>query len=79
MKPGEMVENWLFYAVTVCLLQSGCFFRYKNCMKRPDPSDINGFRPFLAEMKGFEPLCRDEPTNAFRVRRVMATSLHLQI
>lgn len=32
---------------------------------------------FSTEMKGFEPLCRDEPTNAFRVRRVMATSLHL--
>ena len=33
---------------------------------------------FQAETVGFEPTCRDEPTNAFRVRRVTASSLHLQ-
>ncbi len=29
------------------------------------------------EMEGFEPSYRDEPINAFRVRRVTAASLHL--
>ena len=32
----------------------------------------------MAQRVGFEPTCRDEPTNAFRVRRVTASSLHLQ-
>ncbi len=32
---------------------------------------------FSTETQGFEPWCRYNPTNAFRVRRVMATSLRL--
>ena len=38
--------------------------------------DLQGFQ---AETVGFEPTCRDEPTNAFRVRRVTAASLRLLI
>lgn len=34
---------------------------------------------FRAETEGFEPSYRDEPINAFRVRRVTAASLRLQI
>ena len=33
---------------------------------------------FRAETEGFEPSYRDEPINAFRVRRVTAASLRLQ-
>ena len=33
---------------------------------------------FKAETEGFEPSRRNKPTNAFRVRRVMTTSLRLQ-
>ena len=33
---------------------------------------------FSAETEGFEPSYRDEPINAFRVRRVTAASLRLQ-
>ena len=36
--------------------------------------DLQGFQ---AETEGFEPSCRDEPANAFRVRRVTAASLRL--
>ena len=34
---------------------------------------------FKPETEGFEPSCRDEPTNAFRVRRVTAASLRLHL
>lgn len=35
--------------------------------------------PQIAETEGFEPSYRDEPINAFRVRRVTAASLRLRI
>ena len=38
--------------------------------------DLQGFQ---AETVGFEPTCRDEPTNAFRVRRVTTASLRLRM
>ena len=53
----------------------------KKCEKKKGNTNIKQIVfPFgRAETEGFEPSCRDEPTNAFRVRRVMATSLYLHI
>lgn len=53
----------------------------KKCEKKKGNTNIKQIVfPFgRAETEGFEPSCRDEPTNAFRVRRVTAASLRLRI
>ena len=67
------------------LSEPSLYILLKSKQKTPQIQDLQGF-PVLslrqlsyeAETVGFEPTCRDEPTNAFRVRRVTASSLHLQ-
>ena len=52
----------------------------KKCEKKKGNTNIKQIVfPFgRAETEGFEPSYRDEPINAFRVRRVTAASLRLQ-
>lgn len=51
----------------------------KKCEKKKGNTNIKQIVfPFgRAETEGFEPSYRDEPINAFRVRRVTAASLRL--
>lgn len=53
----------------------------KKCEKKKGNTNIKQIVfPFgRAETEGFEPSYRDEPINAFRVRRVTAASLRLRI
>lgn len=47
-------------------------------IKNEKPLNESRVKGLRAETEGFEPSYRDEPINAFRVRRVTASSLHLQ-
>ena len=46
-------------------------------IKNEKPLNESRVKGLQAETEGFEPSYRDEPINAFRVRRVTAASLRL--
>ena len=48
-------------------------------IKNEKPLNESRVKGLQAETEGFEPSYRDEPINAFRVRRVTAASLRLRM
>ena len=62
-----------------CFFISTIYFIRDDFLQKNKKNPLSLFRGQKAETEGFEPSCRDEPTNAFRVRRVTAASLRLQL
>lgn len=68
-----------FLFLFFCFFISTIYFIRDDFLQKNKKNPLSLFRGQKAETEGFEPSCRDEPTNAFRVRRVTAASLRLQL